>query len=467
MSPLLWLFLGYVSLVGVLFLVRPTWLFALWPVVLLVLPTQRTFVGPAPVYWFDLATAAVLAAGIRFGAFRWPRAIPPWHWILGGILAFAGIVTPVLLYGFSPEIVWLWAHGLLAWMVFPIALRLPQLPRGEGAMVKLSTGLAVALLGLLVIAFSQQYSSAADEFLRRYYYEEQAERAGSGQLGQSIAIVSEEGEATRVIGPFQASTTFAGVAAVAGLASLWLTSPKRRLIPVVGFLASLGVVAMTFSRQAPVALGMGTLAVLVFGTVGQRAKAFMLVFAVLVFVVAIGLGSFWSARFNRLSEGVLQDENLRARLIEGPTRITDVWEDHPFTIITGLGMEPVPLWRYGEGASFAAFGLASNGFLLAFSCWGVAGFLIFGSLWGWTFLRAMRLPKVARGVGAGIVVACTVLTAADNYSFFNETAIALLMLCAGLVAGMSFRPTERSQLPAVPGVLESPGAATPVAPLKR
>ena len=143
----------------------------------------------------------------------------------------------------------------------------------------------------------------------------------------------------------------------------------------------------------------------------------------------------WTERLSRWDSGVLEDDNIAARVIWGPTRLLDYFVAHPLSLLTGAGLDPEKLASRGKISAETATGFVSNGFLLSLYYLGALGFLLYVAFWLWALWIAWKSPPQTRAAACGIVVMALVIVAADNYSFMYEPAACFLFLVVGLIAG--------------------------------
>ena len=148
----------------------------------------------------------------------------------------------------------------------------------------------------------------------------------------------------------------------------------------------------------------------------------------------------WNARMSRFDDGVMEDDNITARVVDGPARLATFMGQHPSMFFTGAGIDPEKLLsRAGINDDFDG-GFVSNGFLLALYYLGVGGFFLYGGFWVWAFYAAGTASPEKRGVLLGFITMSAIIVAADNYGIMYKPASTLLFLVVGLAAAQRELP---------------------------
>ena len=412
--------------------VRPHWLMGAWAITVFLFPTTRTLVGPAPIYWFDLATVAVLSVLFYKRRFQWPPGMPQWHWWLVGYAALFGLVWPAVRYAPSAELVYVWLHTSLAWMAFPIGVLVAFSPYGERYRSSLAGGLLVALVGLAVLAVVQKGDPQGALAVNQIY------RGDMGGLWTESTYGGMRYSA-RPNGPYGAATSFAGVACIVALEIALLRGLESKIWGWSGVALASVVTLLTLTRHVLVAAAVGVVVVVLTSSARQSLKALVLGSVVTSVFVAVGLGMGWQDRFDRTSGGVLTDLSITARVVEGPLRLAALIAAEPLVVVTGVGLDVQKIASTGVDVGIADSGFVSNGFVLPLYYLGIGGFVLTVGFWIWVYRTAGWSKSSRSGVLRGLVVAATVLVASDNYSFLDESAVAGLFLFAGCLVGQEYR----------------------------
>jgi len=205
-------------------------------------------------------------------------------------------------------------------------------------------------------------------------------------------------------------------------------------------LSTVSVALTSVTRLVLVAGVAGAIVFLLLSSHRQRLKAFAIL-SIAGLVGAIFLGSYfsdvWSTRLGRWSHGVMEDDNVSARAIDGPTRLVNFFTAYPETLILGAGPDPEKLESKTQQESNFESGFVSNSFLLALYYMGAVGFLCYGWFWWKVFKSSLKAPGNMRSAFAGAAVVCGIIIAADNYAMMFEAAATTLNLIAGLLLSES------------------------------
>lgn len=410
---------------------RPNYLYFIWALVLLVFPTTRTLVAGAPLYWFDVVTLALLSSLYAYHGFRfWSPHVPKWHWWFIGVGFVFGVLIPVLYYRTAVlEITWTWGHTSLAWMAFLLGFVPYITRRGESYQTALGMGILASIFILATEAALQFGNAEVSVALNKFYFRDHV----SGNPVNDLFV--KEYFTTRVNGPHGDPNTFGGKAVIMAIACAWLLRRHAKKYMYAGFVGAMVIVLATVSRQCLLAALVGGSIILLFSRSGLRARALFVAGIGAVVASAAGFSGGWSERLGRFEGGVSEDIGWIARLVLGPERLLNAIAEHPTIIITGVGLDVHKLVANGVDVGNLSYGFVSNGFLLPFFFLGISGFLLTLIFWSWVMRAAAGLPRTLRATGLGSVAAMMLLIFADNYSFLNETVVAMLFLVAGVIAG--------------------------------
>lgn len=413
---------------------RRPYLFFIWAVVLLLLPTTRTVLGGAPIYWFDIAGSVLLATlYANHELRRWPWRVPKWHGWFVGVGLILGTLVPILIYRTAVlEMTWTWVHTSLAWMAFLIGVAPYISRRGAEYQTALGAGILAAILVSAAGAALQFGNAEVSAALNKFYF---SDHAAGKQLRE---LYIKEYYTTRVNGPHGDPNTFGGKAVIMAIASAWLLRRHSAKWVYAGFIGAAVIVLATVSRQCLLAAAFGGTVILLLSHSRVRAHALVIGGVCAVVALVAGFSGNWSERLGRFEGGVEQDIGWIARLVLGPERLLHAIAENPRILITGVGLDVQKLVEKGVDLGGQDFGFVSNGFLLPLFYLGMIGFLLTLAFWMWTARAAAGLPGTLRATGLGSVAALLVLIAADNYSFLNETVVAMLFLVGGIMAGERF-----------------------------
>lgn len=427
-------FIGFIVLLFIFAWKRPQYLFLAWPVVLLVFPTTRTFIGPAPLYWYDAVTMLLLFRIWRSGNLRaWPGRIPQWHWWFLGIGLLFGTLFPVFRYGFDAQMLWIYGHAALAWLAFPIGMALHLTPRQETYRRNFALGLIIALISGSIIASLQFGNPVMAETVNNFYYSDMKEH---------LVLVKEFGAKTssnRTNGPHGDPNTFSGTTAITCAVTLLLLARRSRKWALVALASAAVVVAMTVSRQVLVASVIGFFIAFIIENYANRLRTI----GIVLLVVAVSLASSaidnWTERLAKWEGGIGQDTNMTARLVIGPMHLFSIIEKDPTILLTGVGLDVQKLVSKNDEikaeVAYLNEGFVSNGFLLSLYYLGIFGFVLMMVFWAWVFKKAIALPHSIRPLGVGSITTSLLLILADNYSFIVEVTVSMLFVLAALIAG--------------------------------
>jgi hypothetical protein len=289
-----------------------------------------------------------------------------------------------------------------------------------------------ALTGMAVIQYADW---PGGEAITNLFY------SGLGNA-QTVEVLRVGVETNRAIGPHYAPTGFAGMALLS-LIIFWLVTDEHhrwQRWTVAGLAAT--IILCTVSRHIMVAAMAGFGVIIAFSEASRKAKLILIagLAAIVITTTATGLVKHsWQERLAKLEQGILEDDNIAARVLWGPERLAECIAGNPSVLLTGAGLDPEKLASKANRDLNFESGLVSNGFLLALYYLGIGGFVLFGLFWVWAFSAAKRLLPPARSVVCGFVVMAIVIVAADNYSFIYEPAMGLLFLIVGLIAGQRHR----------------------------
>ena len=412
---------------------RRVWLLALWITAYLVFPTANTKVGTAPIYLYDLVTLVLAGAFLAYGdLIRWPRGVPRWHWWFIGSAFVLSLVFGIVRYGFLPELFWIWGHTSLSWLPFAFGVvALTSRFRAEYR-AGLQWGI-LASFSLLAVVAVIQYADlpGADQIANIFY-------GGLGSV-ESVETLRVGVETNRATGPHFAPTGFSGMALLATII-FWQVSDdgqrwRRRAVLALGVV----IILCTVSRHTMLAAVLGGV-VIVWMSEAKRKMKLLTTAAVAVALLSSSAAGLlikksWGDRMAKMDSGVLEDDNIAARVLWGPTRLVESIASDPTILITGAGLDPEKLALKTRAEVNFESGFVSNGFLLALYYMGAGGFVMFLWFWWWAFQTARSFPIHLRSILCGCVVMAVIIVAADNYSFMYEPSECLLWLIVGLIGG--------------------------------
>lgn len=221
-------------------------------------------------------------------------------------------------------------------------------------------------------------------------------------------------ETLRAFGTYGSSTLFGGVAAA--VAAVLASHPLGRQRHVLGVACAMSAAALSYSRHALLAV-----AVVVAGLLVQRA-ANRLRLAVAGLFLVISVTGIFSTDFleARVSRGLLGDENIHARVVDGPQRFARRLVDEPSIGLLGIGVGP-DLILTGSRLSAAREGFVSNGALLHVFYLGVPGGIFYLYTRGAASRLAWRSARRGNTAIVGCIAALLIIDVADNYAFLHQS----------------------------------------------
>ncbi|HKE43999.1 MAG TPA: O-antigen ligase family protein [Steroidobacteraceae bacterium] len=441
-------FLVFLALLLVLAWRAPKYLFAIWPVTLLVFPSMRTLFGGAPFYWYDAVSLLILAR-LYLGRelAQWPAGVPRWHWWFIGSALMLGTLVPIVRYGFGPEMLWILAHASMAWMAYAIGVALYVAPQGVTYRQLLTIGVFVALVITAAIAALEfGNESLARAFNTFFFHDMQGQFVMLEDVGATVS-------SARVNGPHADPNTFGGTSAIVCAVALLLIGQQSRKLAWLALALAGVAVAATVSRQVLVAAVVGGLVVAALGTGRARARVVGAAAVLVVVVVASGVAGHWAQRLSKWQGGVQQDMNIVGRLVIGPQRMFTLISQDPSVLVVGAGLDMQKLAKKSadsqERIGIYRYGFASNSFLLPLYYMGIVGFVINLAFWLWTLRKALQLPRDSRALDVACVVTAMALVASDNYASVVKVTVAVLFLLAAIVAGRWSTQASPAAEPAV------------------
>lgn len=118
--------------------------------------------------------------------------------------------------------------------------------------------------------------------------------------------------------------------------------------------------------------------------------------------------------------GVEEDQNLSSHLVDGPGELLDRLEREPSVALVGVGLEArhVPPNRLPPNYRD---GFVSNSFLLYLFFCGALAFIAVLATFAAAALRALRSRRSEVGLAFGVVAACAIVVASDDYAFFHSS----------------------------------------------
>ena len=426
---------GFVLLLLVAAWRRPALLFFLWPIVLLVLPTVRTLLAGAPIYWFDVVTL-ILLGRLYWGRelTNWPAQLPVWHWWFVCVALLFGTLVPLVRYGAGAEMLWIFGHAALAWMAFPVGVALTIAPRARQYRGALTVGLVFSLAMLAVVAVLQFGNETMAHAVNSFFYRDMEGHLLRAEEGGGAVL-----SASRANGPFGDPNTFGGTTAIACAICLLLGRSVKSRLALAAVVSAAIVVGATVSRQVLVAAAIGMLVALALGSGAVRLRVIGTMVVVLTTALVGGVAERWGARLAKWEGGVTQDENVIGRIVYGPQRLIALISYDPSVLLVGAGLDVQKLVKKsGESSEELALyntGGVSNGFLLPLYYMGIAGFAVTLAFWISALRRALAQPRAQRALATACVVGAMALIFSDNYASAVEASVAMLSLLGAIVAG--------------------------------
>jgi len=423
---------GVITLVAGIFFRR--WLVAVWIFSVLVLPLIRFHLG-APIYVMDVCSVLLLWQMAARRGWLLPFRVMPWPWLFMGLAFASTVASGFLLFGFHPEQLWIWGHYSLSCLPLVFAMVIRD-DADDYYTIPLITGLTASLVVLAAIGIIQHFDLPGREQIRDLFYSHFD--SSSQDVARAVEQMWEnkETQVTRAPGPHFSPCAFGGITLLGFLGLVLLQRGNYNLCTYLGMVSAASVALTSVTRLVLVASAAGMIVFLLLGSHRQRLKAFVLLSAAgLAGVIFIGsyLSDVWSARLERWRHGVMEDDNVLARAIDGPTRLLNFFTAHPESLVLGAGPDPEKLQSKTQQESSFESGFVSNSFLLALYYMGAVGLLFYAFFW-WKVLRfSLRAPPQLRSAFCGTAVVCGIIIAADNYAMMFEAAAAVLNLIAGLI----------------------------------
>lgn len=417
-------------------------LFLLWPISILVFPTARLMIG-FPIYIYDILAVIILANYWRpLLGIRWSLIAIPWHYVFWALILVCGLIWPIVIYSFIPEIGWVSGHAVLAFLSLAFGALLFYDDALERERVFLGYGMAASLMVLGLIGLIQFGSVDTSRAITNFFYRDFAEDAFV--MTDFYAQIAAE----RAAGPFGSPNGLGIVGVLAALMCLVLVRRKPLLIACL--LAGAIAVMASVSRQAMIAAVLATMAYFIFAQARQKGGLTVILIVLGPFLVMAFLGSDFAAstleRFSRWDTGIQEDDNFTARYIDGPLRLFEAVRAHPDIVLFGTGPDINKLYSAGSGMVARAQGFLSIGYGLFFFQYGILG--IIAALWmhiqAWVQLKFM--PVDLRGKFAAILTAILTFYVADNAPNTSESVAMLCLLPIGMVAGQALKASQARAL---------------------
>jgi hypothetical protein len=410
------------------------WLVAVWIVSVLVLPLIRFQIG-APIYLMDVLTVLLFCQMLgRRDQFLAVRLLP-WPWLFMALALLSTGGASLLLFGFHLEQIWIWGHYSLSCL--PIAFASVIRSEADGYYTKpLMVGTTASLVVLAAIAIIQYFDLPGRDQIRDLFYGHL--ESDSKAIGEIVEQMwrNKLTEVTRVPGPHFSPGGFAGMTLLGFLGLIVLQRGKYGFTTYLGVFCTAVVALTTVTRLIVVASAMGLIVFLILCSLKERLKALLLLgAAALVFVTFLGayFGDAWTTRLGRWDNGVMQDDNVLARAIDGPVRLVNFFIAHPETLILGAGPDPEKLESKIQKESNFESGFVSNSFLLALYYMGAVGFLFYAYFWLKVLRFSLRAPPHLRSAFCGVAVVSGIIIAGDNYAMMFEAAATVLNMIGGFI----------------------------------
>ena len=441
------IFLAFVVLSLSLFLLKPTWVFFLYPVTLCVLPTFRGMVG-MPIYLFDVLSVLILFIINRTTrSAGWPKSIFPWPGMLVFLLAIFGIFVPILRYGLLPEIFWIAAHAFLAFVFLRNGAALTTHAELKPHNDALVLGFLAALAALAVISVLERGSPAMSGLFNAIYFRDFSNSFSGATIGS---------DNSRDAGAIQISQRAAAgfgspnnLGELAVLAAAWVWFVKGGKTGIFAWLFSACIIFATVSRQAlfAIALCLFGFGMLRGGRTTIQTFGFLVLLPIMLPIV-MELPQFdsWTERLGRLSAGT-DEANVSARLVDGPERLFSLIDRRSDVLLFGVGMNVQKLAAKGIDVDGLDTGFASNAFLLALYYFGIIGFVVYIAYWLSCVWYSLQLPRKWMAKALPLSITAIFLFFVDNAGLVAEASITCFGLVAGSIFGMqSIVQKERAEL---------------------
>lgn len=411
-------FLALVLCIVFVGVVRATWLIAALPVLAFVVPSTRLELNSGSIYLVDVAIlmAAFLVLRPTASRGRLRRSVHSLLLAFGcfmlsacvSLIRYGTVVGPSLL-----------ALRYLVWLLFGLII-IPRLVRSN-LRATLRRSLLVSLGVLAFVAVIQVVSITGAEWFEEILYSET-----DGRSFRDFRLATLVGDGSpRAYGPHGSSTAFAGIAVL--ICALWLVAGGRsasRSERAFAWLSVLASITMSGSRHAALAL-LAAIAVSTMSSSHTRSGSrvertrdmrwlvVLLAFAVLALVGPLG---------SRIAErGVWTDENILARVVDGPSGFLNRLTSDPSVAVTGVGIGATQLGDLSDDPR-AGEGEVSNGALLFWFVLGVPGVVLAGRL-VLIPLRSRAAAHLDLPTKRLVSVLAVVILVSDNYGFYNLVAL--------------------------------------------
>jgi O-antigen ligase len=214
--------------------------------------------------------------------------------------------------------------------------------------------------------------------------------------------------------------------------TFFLSPSKRKILPVVLFIAGLVLLLLAFSRSAWVGFAVGGAVLLFHLRRLDRKRLSLLALAGLLTVVLVVI-PLRPLFFTRFGEGQVQTEQVsndtRLWLIE---RTVELIQKHP-VLGVGIGSYSLALSRHVE--AFYTIEPVHNVLLLALSELGIAGVIVLGGLAVVVVMATLKARNLAAIVLSAALMGLFVITLFDHYLWTLAPGRLLLISMLGLWAG--------------------------------
>ena len=428
MNVNLFIFFAYLAFLVFLTTRKSPWLFFILPLAFS-FPTARALVGPVPIYLYDCAAVCCLTAIYQLKFWKDQPNVFPWVPIMAGVFILFGTALPMVRYGPSADFIWTVAHHLIAWGMFYVglAMALPSFRPHSDALVK---GMVVSLAWLAVVSLFSWRSPERTAFFNNIFYPDLGELVTS----ESYAIVW----SYRAQGPFLNPTNLALFSLfMAGYIILRNYTVKKYWVYAGLACAGINILA-SVSRQVLLVAILSAAVYFLLAPLRKSVRNLLLgAGLIIVLFASTGGGDEVSERFGRVTEDGIYEENVSARLIDGPARLYDLFIRKPELILTGVGLDAEKIAERGINVDGNESGFVSNSFLLALYYTGIFGFIAYVSMWFWAFRMAWTSPTSVRPLLVAFMFAGIFLTFTDNTIFKFEAITAWALFMVGVVAGIS------------------------------